>query len=75
MGIIIKNGTILSANDEFIGDILIEGEKIIQIGVNLCEDGHEIIDATGKYVFPGGVDEHVQWDPLPHFHSKRLMQL
>ncbi|MDU6985499.1 MAG: dihydropyrimidinase [Terrisporobacter othiniensis] len=59
MGIIIKNGTILSANDEFIGDILIEGEKIIQIGVNLCEDGHEIIDATGKYVFPGGVDEHV----------------
>lgn len=59
MGTIIKNGTILSANDEFVGDILIEGEKIIQIGVNLCEDGHEIIDATGKYVFPGGVDEHV----------------
>ena len=39
MGMIIKNGTILSANDEFIGDIFIEGDKIIQIGVNLCEDG------------------------------------
>ncbi|MEG0855327.1 MAG: dihydropyrimidinase [Terrisporobacter sp.] len=59
MGIIIKNGTIVSANDEFVADILIEGEKIIEIGVNLCEDGHKVIDATGKYVLPGGVDEHV----------------
>lgn len=59
MGTIIKNGTIISANDEFVGDVLIEGEQIVQIGVDLCEDGHYIIDATGKYVFPGGVDEHV----------------
>lgn len=59
MGKIIKNGTIISANDEFVGDILIEGEQIVQIGVDLCEDGHDIINATGKYVFPGGVDEHV----------------
>lgn len=59
MGKIIKNGTIVSANDEFVGDVLIEGEKIVQIGVDLCEEGHEIIDATGKYVLPGGVDEHV----------------
>lgn len=59
MGIIIKNGMIVSANDEFVGDILIEGEKIIQIGVNLSSENHEVIDATGKYVIPGGVDEHV----------------
>ena len=59
MGIIIKNGTIISANDEFVGDILIEGEKVKQVGMNLQEEDHEIIDATGKYVFPGGVDEHV----------------
>ena len=59
MGIIIKNGTIVSANDEFVGDILIEGEKITQIGINLPEEGHKVFDANGKYVFPGGVDEHV----------------
>ncbi|EPZ53713.1 amidohydrolase family protein [[Clostridium] sordellii ATCC 9714] len=59
MGIIIKNGTIVSANDEFVGDILIEDEKIIEIGVNLNSKGHEVIDASGKYVMPGGVDEHV----------------
>lgn len=59
MGIIIKNGTIVSANDEFVGDILIEDEKIIEIGINLNSKGHEVIDASGKYVMPGGVDEHV----------------
>lgn len=59
MGMIIKNGTILSANDEFVGDILIEGEKIIKIGLNLNEEDHEVIDATDKFVMPGGVDEHV----------------
>ncbi len=59
MGLLIKNGTILSTEAEYIADILVEGEKIIEIGVNLPEDGHEIVDATGKYVFPGGVDEHV----------------
>ncbi|MEG0906797.1 MAG: dihydropyrimidinase [Cellulosilyticaceae bacterium] len=59
MGIIIKNGNIISANDEFVGDILIEDEKIIEIGLNLYEENHEIIDATGMYVMPGGVDEHV----------------
>lgn len=59
MGIIIKNGTIISATDEYVSDILIEGEEIKQIGPNLCLEGHEVIDASNKYVIPGGVDEHV----------------
>lgn len=59
MGLLIKNGTIISAVNEYRGDILIEGETISKIGVNLATEGHEIVDATGKYVFPGGVDEHV----------------
>ena len=59
MGLLIKNGTIVSAIDEFKGDILVEGEKISQVGINLPEAGHEVIDASGKFVFPGGVDEHV----------------
>lgn len=59
MGLLIKNGTILSANDEFVGDILVINDKISQIGINLPEDGHTVVEASGKFVFPGGVDEHV----------------
>lgn len=59
MGLLIKNGRILSTEGEYVADILVEGEKIKEIGTDLSADGHEVVDATGKYVFPGGVDEHV----------------
>lgn len=58
---IIKNGKIVTAVDEFIGDILIDGEKIVEIGKDLNLDGAEIIDAEGYYVLPGGVDTHVHF--------------
>lgn len=64
MGLLIKNGTIISASEEYVADILVEGEKIKEIGVDLPEDGHEVVDATGKFVFPGGVDEHVHMGPF-----------
>ncbi|KGR92265.1 phenylhydantoinase [Ureibacillus massiliensis 4400831 = CIP 108448 = CCUG 49529] len=59
---IIKGGTIATATDIFEGDILIEGEKIVQIGKDLLDTEAEIIDATGKYVFPGGIDPHTHLD-------------
>ncbi len=62
--LLIKNGTIISATSEYVADILVEGEKIKEIGIDLPEDGCEVIDATGKYVFPGGVDEHVHMGPF-----------
>ncbi|WP_028307185.1 dihydropyrimidinase [Desulfitibacter alkalitolerans] len=61
MSILIKNGTVLTATDEYKADILVEGEKIVTIGTNLNAKAEEIVDATGKYVFPGGVDEHVHY--------------
>ncbi|WP_138203559.1 amidohydrolase family protein [Haloimpatiens lingqiaonensis] len=61
MSTLIKNGTIISAVNEYKADILIEGEKIVAIGTGLDERADEIIDAAGKYVFPGGVDEHVHY--------------
>lgn len=64
MGLLIKNGTIISASDEFTGDILVEGEIIKEVGIDLSEEGHEVVDASGKYVFPGGVDEHVHMGPF-----------
>lgn len=57
MGKLIKNGTIVTAADTYTADILIEGGKIVAIGNDL-PGAEEIIDATGKYVFPGGIDEH-----------------
>ena len=61
MSLLIKNGTILTATSEFTGDLYIEGETIQQIGYNLKADADRIVDATGRYILPGGVDEHVHY--------------
>lgn len=61
MSILIKNGTIVTAVDEFVGDILIEGEKISAIGKNLESKADHVINAEGKYILPGGVDQHVHY--------------
>lgn len=66
MRILIKSGTLITASDTFCADILIEGEKIVQIGKDLsCPDAH-VVDAAGKLVLPGGVDPHTHFD-LPMF--------
>jgi dihydropyrimidinase len=59
---IIKNGTIVTAADTYFGDILIEDGIIVMIGVDLEDDGAEIVDASGCYVFPGGIDPHTHLD-------------
>lgn len=66
MATLIKNGALVTASDTFQADILIEGEKISQIGQNLTHPNAEGIDATGKLILPGGVDAHVHLD-LPMF--------
>lgn len=62
MSILIKNGNIVTASENFIGDIFIEGETISAIGKNLKYEADEIIDASGKLIFPGGIDPHVHLD-------------
>lgn len=61
MSVLIKNGTVVTAENEFNADIYVEGESICAIGTNLDIAADEIIDAAGKYVFPGGVDQHVHF--------------
>jgi dihydropyrimidinase len=60
--LLIKNGLVVTEDAETICDILCEGEKITQIGINLYKgeatEVDEVIDATGKIVIPGGVDVH-----------------
>ena len=56
---LIKSGTLVTAENSFRSDILIEDEKIIQIGTDIVDEQAEVIDATGKLVLPGGIDPHV----------------
>lgn len=58
---LIKNGRILTAEAEFQGDILIDGEVIRAVGKGLDGLADTILDVNGKYVFPGGVDEHTHF--------------
>ena len=62
MSILIKNGNIITATDNYIADIFIEGETISAIGKNLQIKADKEIDATGKLVMPGGIDPHVHLD-------------
>jgi len=62
MSTLIKNGRIITADSDQIADIFIEGEKIKAIGKDLSMTADETIDASGKYVFPGGIDPHVHLD-------------
>lgn len=59
MSVLIKNGRIITAADDTIADIYIEGETIIAIGKDLDYKADQEIDAGGKLVFPGGIDPHV----------------
>ncbi|QLG12963.1 dihydropyrimidinase (plasmid) [Deinococcus sp. D7000] len=60
MTLLIKNGQIVTAQQQYAADILIEGETIAMIGENLiAPEGTETIDAAGHYVFPGFIDPHV----------------
>ncbi|GAA5067457.1 dihydropyrimidinase [Roseibacterium beibuensis] len=56
MSKVIKGGTVVTADRQYKADVLIEGEKIVEIGENLS--GDEVIDASEAYVIPGGIDPH-----------------
>src|SRR5258705_2759117 len=60
MPLLIRNADIIEADSREHGDIYVEDETITRIGTNLdAPPGTEIIDATGKLVFPGFIDPHV----------------
>ena len=62
MSILIKNGRVITASEDYTADIFIEKEKISAIGKDLKYDADEVIDASGKLIFPGGIDPHVHLD-------------
>jgi dihydropyrimidinase len=63
--VLVKNGRVVTASEDFVGDVLIEDEQVRAIGRDLtAPEGAEIHDATGLLVLPGGVDAHthLDWD-------------
>lgn len=64
MSVLVKNGTIVTAESEYIADIFIEDGKFTTIGQSLDRPADTIIDATGKYILPGGVDQHVHFENM-----------
>src|SRR4026207_98295 len=65
MRTLITNGTIVTANESYVADVLVDGETIAQIGPALAAAGvtaDETIDATGRYVIPGGIDVHTHME-------------
>jgi dihydropyrimidinase len=62
MSILIRGGRIVTAADDYQGDIFVDGERVSLIGESLDVTADRVIDATGKYVLPGGIDVHTHMD-------------
>lgn len=62
MSLLIKNGRIITATDDYLADILVEGEQVVAIGKDLIADAERVINASGLLVMPGGIDPHVHLD-------------
>lgn len=62
MSILITNGRIITADEDYTADIFVEGETVSLIGKNLQVKADKTIDASGRLVIPGGIDPHVHLD-------------
>jgi len=62
MSVLIKGGRIVTAADDYVGDIFIENERVSLIGESLDVRADKVIDASGKYVIPGAIDPHTHME-------------
>ena len=70
---IIRGGTVVTAGGIEEADVAIAGDRIIDVGPDLDEEGEEV-DASGLHLFPGGIDSHVhfnepgrtEWEDIAH---------
>ena len=63
MGLLIKNGTVVTAEKTFAADVLIEGGTIKEVRAGIAaEPAHEVLDAAGMLLLPGGIDAHTHLD-------------
>ena len=58
MSVLIKGGRIVTAADDYVGDIFVDNGTVTLIGESLDVVADKVIDASGKYVIPGAIDPH-----------------
>ncbi|HPF53184.1 MAG TPA: dihydropyrimidinase [Clostridia bacterium] len=59
---LVKNGIVVREVGPMQADVLIDDEHIVKIGKDVSSDADKIIDAEGKYLFPGFIDTHTHFD-------------
>jgi dihydropyrimidinase len=62
MSVLIKGGRVVTASDDYVADVFVDGERVTLIGESLELEADKVIDATGKLVLPGMVDPHTHLD-------------
>ncbi|HTV81215.1 MAG TPA: dihydropyrimidinase [Acidobacteriaceae bacterium] len=62
MGLLIDNGTVVTAEKTFPASVLVEGETIREVRAGIPRDGHTVVDAAGLLILPGGIDAHTHLD-------------
>src|SRR3954453_8051920 len=62
MSVLIKNGRVITATDDYVADVFIDGETVSAIGRNLPMKADRTIDASNRLVIPGAIDPHVHME-------------
>src|SRR4051812_9978462 len=62
MSVLIKGGRVVTAADDYVADVYVDDETVTLIGESLDQPADRVIDASGKYLLPGGVDPHTHLD-------------
>jgi dihydropyrimidinase len=62
MSILISNGRVVTAVDDYVADVFLDGGTIAMIGRDLPVTAERVIDASGKLVIPGGIDPHTHME-------------
>jgi len=62
MSVLIRDGRVITAADDYVADVFIEDETVSMIGHALAVDADHVIDASGKYVLPGAIDPHTHME-------------
>ena len=62
MKYLFRGGTVVSGRGTRRADILVEGEKILEVGRNITRKADQIIDVTGMLLMPGFIDAHTHFD-------------
>jgi dihydropyrimidinase len=60
--LLVKGGRVVTAELDFVGDVLVEDGKVRALGASLDAEAERVIDASGRYVLPGCVDVHTHMD-------------